>query len=58
MEAATILQVAARRGVAAACVLGVSDVAARNGSQRMSKDELAELGVRLGETGYAAVRSR
>ena len=58
MEAATILQVAARRGVAAACVLGVSDVAARNGSQRMSKDELAELGVRLGEAGYAAVRSR
>jgi len=73
MEAATILQVAARRGVAAACALGVSDVAAvgqaaggargaampsRNGSQRMSTDELAELGVRLGEAGYAAVRSR
>ena len=73
MEAATILQVAARRGVAAACVLGVSDVAvvgraaggargaampSSNGSQRMSKDELVELGVRLGEAGYAAVRSR
>ena len=28
MEAATVFQVAARRGVAAACVLGVSDVAA------------------------------
>ena len=57
MEAATILQVAARRGVAAACVLGVTDVASSNGAQRMSKDELAELGVRLGEAGYAAVRS-
>ena len=58
MEAATVFQVAARRGVAAACVLGVSDVATMNGSERMSQDELAELGVRLGEAGYAAVRSR
>jgi uridine phosphorylase len=72
MEAATILQVAARRGVAAACVLGVSDAAAvaqaaggargaampsSNGSRRMSPDELAELSVRIGEAGYAAVRS-
>jgi uridine phosphorylase len=71
MEAATILQVAARRGVAAACVLGVSDVvgqaagAARgaalssrsNGAGRMSPEELAELGVRVGEAGYAALRS-
>jgi uridine phosphorylase len=73
MEAATILQVAARRGVAAGCVLGVSDAVAQdaggargaamsssgsNGSRRMSPDELAELGVRIGEAGYAAVRSR
>jgi len=59
MEAATILQVAVRRGVAAACVLGVSDVAARsNGARRMSADEMTELGVRVGEAGYAAVRSR
>jgi uridine phosphorylase len=58
MEAATILQVAARHGVAAACVLGVSDVAATNGAHRMANDELAELGVRVGEAGYAAVRSR
>jgi uridine phosphorylase len=57
MEAATVLQVAARRGVAAACVLGVSDVASPNGTRRMSQDELAELGVRIGEAGYAAVRS-
>jgi purine-nucleoside phosphorylase len=52
MEAATILQVAAQRGVAAACVLGVS-----NGARRMDADELAELGVRVGEAGYAAVRN-
>jgi purine-nucleoside phosphorylase len=58
MEAATIFQIAARRGVAAACVLGVSDVATANGTRRMSQDELAELGVRIGEAGYAAVRSR
>jgi uridine phosphorylase len=58
MEAATIFQVAARRGVAAACVLGVSDVPGSNGSRRMSQEELEELGVRIGELGYAAVRSR
>lgn len=67
MEAATILQVAARRGVAAACVLGVSDVVARgagaampsgsNGARRMGREELEELGVRVGEAGYAALRS-
>jgi purine-nucleoside phosphorylase len=68
MEAATILQVAARRGVAAACVLGVSDAVAQpaggarggamplsNGVRRMSPDELTELGIRVGEAGYAAV---
>jgi uridine phosphorylase len=58
MEAATIFQVAARRGVAAACVLGVSDVASSGAARRMSDDELAELGIRIGEAGYAAVRSR
>ena len=57
MEAATILQVAARRGVAAACVLGVTDVASTNGARRMSAGEIEELGVRVGEAGYAAVRS-
>jgi len=54
MEAATILQVAARHGVAAACVLGVTDVHGR----RMEPDAIEELGVRLGEAGYAALRSR
>jgi purine-nucleoside phosphorylase len=56
-EAATVLQVAARRGVAAACVLGVSDVAAGDSTRRMSDDELSDLGVRIGEAGYAALRS-
>jgi hypothetical protein len=80
--------VAARRGVAAACVLGVSDVPAvaqaaggargaampsvaqaaggargaampfHNGTGRLGPDDIAELGVRIGEAGYAAVRSR
>lgn len=58
MEAATILQVAARRGVAAGCVLGVSDVASADGARRMADDEIADLGVRVGEAGYAALRSR
>jgi uridine phosphorylase len=73
MEAATVLQVAARRSVAAACVLGVSDVPAaaqaaggargaatrfQNGAGRLGPEEIAELGVRIGEAGYAAVRSR
>jgi uridine phosphorylase len=57
MEAATLLQVAARRGVAAACVLGVSDVASEDGARRLGQEELEELGVRVGTAGYAAVRS-
>ena len=55
MEAATVLQVAARRGVAAACVLGVSDAPGSDGARRMTDDDLVELGVRIGEAGYAAV---
>jgi uridine phosphorylase len=58
MEAATVFQVAARRGVAAACVLGVSDVPTAEGAARTTDEQLAELGVRVGEAGYAAVRSR
>ena len=58
MEAATILQIAARRGVSAACVLGVSPTCrprtARGGWARTS---LEQLGVRVGEAGYAALRS-
>jgi uridine phosphorylase len=54
MEAATIFQLAARHGVPAACVLGVTDVQGR----RMEPDAIEELGLRVGEAGYAAVRSR
>ena len=67
MEAATIFQIAACHGVAAACVLGVSDVPARaagdaeiasaDEARRMSDDELAGLGVSVGRVGYEAVRS-
>jgi uridine phosphorylase len=57
MEAAAVLSVAARRAVAAACVLGISDVPGPDGSRRLSDDELEELGLRLGRAGYAAVRN-
>jgi uridine phosphorylase len=57
MEAAAVLSVAARRGVAAACVLGVSDVPRPDGSRRLSDGQLEELGLRLGRAGYAAVRN-
>jgi uridine phosphorylase len=55
MEAAALLGVAGRRGVAAACVLAVSDVPSPNGSRRIGAEELAEAALRLGECGYAAV---
>jgi uridine phosphorylase len=58
MEAATILRVAARRGVEAACVLGVSDVPGQRGALRASAEELEEIGLRVGEAGYAAVERR
>ena len=57
MEAAAVLSVAARRGAAAACVLGISDVPGPEGSRRLSDEELEELGLRLGRAGYAAVRN-
>jgi uridine phosphorylase len=55
MEAASILQVAARRGVAAACVLGVTDVPSEDGSRRVTPEQLETIGVRVGEAGYAAL---
>jgi purine-nucleoside phosphorylase len=55
MEAAAILQVAARRGVAAACVLAVTDVPAPGGSRRVDADELERIGLRLGDAGYDSV---
>ena len=55
MEAATILQVAARRAVTAACVLAVTDVPAPDGMRRVDPDQLERFGLRLGEVGYAAL---
>ena len=55
MEAAAILQVAARRGAAAACVLAVTDVPAPEGTRRVGAEQLERIGARLGEAGYAAV---
>jgi DeoD family purine-nucleoside phosphorylase len=58
MEAATIFLVAARRGVEAACVLGVSDVVGEEGGLRAEHEQLEEIGLRVGEVGYAAVELR
>jgi uridine phosphorylase len=55
METATILQVAARRGATAACVLAVTDVPAPGGTRRVDPEELERVGLRLGEVGYAAL---
>jgi uridine phosphorylase len=55
MEAAAILQVAARRGVMAACVLAVTDVPVPGGTRRVDPEELERLGLRLGDAGYAAL---
>jgi DeoD family purine-nucleoside phosphorylase len=58
MEAAAILLVAARRGVDAACVLGVSDLVGRDGRVRADREQLEAIGLRVGEVGYAAVERR
>jgi uridine phosphorylase len=52
MEAAAILQVAARRGVEAACVLGVTGTP---GPKWASAEQVEQLGLRLGALGYAAL---
>jgi uridine phosphorylase len=57
MEAAALLSVAARRGVAAACVLAVTDVLAAGARERIDPEELEAVGVRLGEAGYAGLAS-
>jgi uridine phosphorylase len=56
MEAATLFQAARVHGVRAACVLGVTDLLG-GGRQRIGQEELAELGLRLGEAGFAALAS-
>jgi DeoD family purine-nucleoside phosphorylase len=58
MEAATLLAVAARHGVAAACLLAVTDVpvgADGDAVERVDRDRLEAIGVELGEVGYAAL---
>jgi uridine phosphorylase len=55
LEAATILQVAARRGAIAACVLAVAGVPGPEGSRRVDAEQLERIGLRLGDAGYAAV---
>ena len=57
MEAATLLAIAQRRGVAAAVLLAVSDQLAAGARQRISREEFEDAGVRLGEAAYAALAS-
>jgi uridine phosphorylase len=54
MEAATLFQLGAVHGVRTGCVLGVSDVLG-GGRRRIGAEELAELGLRLGEVAFAAL---
>ena len=53
MEAATLLAVCARHGVAAAVVLAVSDVVADGA--RIGRDELERAEAELGRAGLAAL---
>lgn len=55
MEAAALLAVAGRRGVAAAVVLGVTDLLAGSDRRRMPHDGVEQLGLALGEAGWAAL---
>jgi uridine phosphorylase len=55
MEAATVFQVARRRGVAAACVLGVSDELDGGGRRRIDPEALERLGEAVGRAGAAAL---
>jgi uridine phosphorylase len=54
MEAATLFQSAKVLGVRAGCVLGVTDIVGAERT-RIGQEELAELGVRLGEVGLEAL---
>lgn len=55
MEAAALLAVAERRGVAAAVVLGVTDLLASGDRERIPHADVEPLGVALGEAGWAAL---
>ena len=58
METATIFAVARRRTVSAACVLGVTDVASPEGPLRATPEQIEAIGLRVGEAGYAALKTR
>lgn len=55
MEAAALLAVAARREVAAAVVLAVTDLLASGERERVDSEALELLGLELGEAGWAAL---
>jgi uridine phosphorylase len=57
MEAAAVLRVAELRGVAAGCLLGVTDELMGD-RVRIDDEDLEALGVRLGEVALAALRTR
>jgi uridine phosphorylase len=54
MEAATVLSVAARRGVRAACLLAVTDTLAGD-RVRMDQERIEEIGVELGRAALEAL---
>jgi purine-nucleoside phosphorylase len=54
MEAATLFRLAELRDFRAGCVLGVSDIIGSERS-RIGHEELAEMGVRLGEVAFEAL---
>ena len=55
MEAAAVLAVAAGNGARAAVLLGVTDLLAGGGRERIEGEAYRELGVRLGEMAWAAL---
>lgn len=55
MEAATLLAIADRRDVAAAVVLGVTDLLAGGGRARIPHADVEPLGLALGESGWKAL---
>ena len=55
MEAATVLALAARGGVAGAVVLAVSDMLTGEARQRIGREALEAAGIALGQAGYAAL---
>jgi uridine phosphorylase len=57
MECATLFRLAELRGVAAACLLAVSDLIGA-GRERIDREGLEAAGLELGRTAYAAVSRR